>query len=138
MSVPEENAASRGIEFYGGYQVDSDTGVDLTLLRENLKRTITERLERNAQAGRFVQGLQGHPDRTGPRGGSFKEEEMPFILEGILRQLAAHEVEYVLIGGLAMRAQGSAHITDDLDICYSRSARNVAALAAAFAPLQPY
>ncbi len=39
-----------GIEFYGGYQVYSDSGVDLTLLRENLKRTIEERLADNARA----------------------------------------------------------------------------------------
>src|SRR4051794_11050826 len=36
-----------GIEFYGGYQVYSESGVDLTLLRENLKRSPTERLEAN-------------------------------------------------------------------------------------------
>jgi hypothetical protein len=32
------------IEFYGGYQVYSESGIDLTLLRENLKHTPTERL----------------------------------------------------------------------------------------------
>src|SRR5947209_14983172 len=37
------------IEFYGGYQVYSESGVDLTLLRENLKRTVTERIEQNCR-----------------------------------------------------------------------------------------
>ena len=63
---------------------------------------------------------------------------MPVILEGILRQLAAHQVEYVLIGGVAMWVQGSDNVTQDLDICYDRSARNLDALADAFVPLQPY
>src|SRR5262249_24788064 len=116
-------------EFYGGYPVYSESGVDLTLLRENLKRTITERLERNAQAARFFQGLGGCTSQGGA---------MPFILEGILQQLAVPQVEVVLIGVVAMRVRGSAHVTDDLDICYGRPSRNVAALAAAFSPLQPY
>ena len=40
---------------------------------------------------------------------------------------------WVVIGGLAMRIHGSAHITDDLDICYRRTPGNLQAVAAAFA-----
>ncbi len=32
------------MEFYGGYQVYSESGIDLTLLTERLKMTMTERL----------------------------------------------------------------------------------------------
>src|SRR5437763_7296960 len=54
-----------------------------------------------------------------------------------LHQLAAHQVEFVVIGGLAMRIHGSAHITDDLDVCYRRTPANMQAVAAALAPLHP-
>ena len=47
-----------GIEFYGGYQVYSESGVDLTLLRENLKHTVTERWERNAEALAFIEEVR--------------------------------------------------------------------------------
>jgi len=47
------------IEFYGGYEVYSESGIDLTLLRENLKLTVTERWERNAAAAEFIQGFRG-------------------------------------------------------------------------------
>jgi hypothetical protein len=131
MAAPQQTSGSSGIEFYGGHQVYSESGVDLTLLRENLKRSVTERLERNVNAVQFFQELDA-------KSGTAKVASMPFVLEPILRQLATHQVEFVLIGGIAMRAQGSAHITDDVDICYGRSAKNIAALASAFAPLQPY
>jgi hypothetical protein len=56
----------------------------------------------------------------------------------LLRLLSEQQVDYVLIGGLAMRAHGSAHLTEDLDVCYSRSARNLKAIANALAPAHPY
>jgi hypothetical protein len=43
-----------------------------------------------------------------------------------------------MIGGLAMRAQGSAHITDDFGLCYNRTKSNMQALVSAFAPIHPY
>ena len=65
---------------------------------------------------------------------------MPNLLEAeaILQSLVANNVEFVLVGGLAMIARGSAHITDDLDICYLRTPDNIERLAAAVAPLKPY
>jgi len=55
----------------------------------------------------------------------------------ILRQLIQHDVEFVVIGGLAMITHGSAHVTDDLDICYARTEKNVRAVATAFEALRP-
>jgi len=55
----------------------------------------------------------------------------------ILRRLIDQKVEFVVIGGLAMVTHGSAHVTDDLDVCYRRSEPNYRALAAALAPLHP-
>ncbi len=58
-------------------------------------------------------------------------------LEETLRTLFDANVEFVLIGGAAMQVQGSAHLTEDLDFCYSRSARNMDRLALALAPHHP-
>lgn len=54
-----------------------------------------------------------------------------------LRALCDHEVSFVVIGGLSATLHGSAHVTYDLDICYSREAVNLKRLAAALAPFHP-
>lgn len=46
-------------------------------------------------------------------------------------------VDFVVIGGLAITAHGSAHITYDLDISYSRSRENIERLVTALAPYHP-
>ena len=58
-------------------------------------------------------------------------------LEETLRALFDANVEFVLIGGAAMQMQGSAHLTEDLDFCYARSAKNLERLASALAPHHP-
>jgi hypothetical protein len=58
-------------------------------------------------------------------------------LEETLRALFDASVEFVLIGGAAMQMQGSAHLTEDLDFCYARSAKNLERLALALAPHHP-
>ncbi|MDQ2686895.1 MAG: hypothetical protein M3Y28_03405 [Armatimonadota bacterium] len=63
------------------------------------------------------------------------EQSQQFL--AILEALNAGAVRYVVIGGVAMRLHGSAHITDDVDICYGRDAANLQALAAALAPYHP-
>jgi predicted nucleotidyltransferase len=55
----------------------------------------------------------------------------------VLASLNDAGVRYVLIGGLALVAQGSAHVTRDIDVCYSRDRENLRALAEAIAPLHP-
>lgn len=55
-------------------------------------------------------------------------ESAPDFAE-ILRRLNERDVRYVLIGGLAMIAHGSSHITQDIDIGYDRARDNCAALA---------
>jgi len=49
----------------------------------------------------------------------------PFDPLRMLIELRKHEVDFVVIGGMADAAHGGASITDDLDICYSRSDQNV-------------
>lgn len=48
-----------------------------------------------------------------------------------LAHLARHDVDFVLIGGLALRALGSNRVTNDIDICYSTDPENLRRLAAA-------
>ena len=52
--------------------------------------------------------------------------------------LADAEVDFVVVDGLAAVAHGSARLTQDLDVVYSRSPENVERLVRSLAPLQPY
>ena len=45
--------------------------------------------------------------------------------EGVLRRLAESNVRFVLIGGLAMIAQGTANLTLDIDCLYDREPDNI-------------
>ena len=138
MSSHDESKAGKKFEFYGGYEVYDENGIDLTLLRENLKRTIENRLANNVRGARLANAME----EAGRRLRKFApaEEGRRIVIDAspILHQLAAHQVEFVVIGGLAMRIHGSAHITDDLDVCYRRTPTNLQAVAAAFASLHPY
>jgi hypothetical protein len=134
MASEQQATKPNTIEFYGGYQVYSDTGIDLTLLRENLKRTVEQRLESNARALELVRELQS----SNPVWPTNRRIPPMLTASELLRQLNAFQVEYVLIGGLAMTAHGSAHVTQDLDICYLRTSENLVRLTNALAPLHPY
>lgn len=46
-------------------------------------------------------------------------------------------VDFVVIGGLSATFHGSARVTFDLDICYSRASANLQRLARALAPFHP-
>jgi hypothetical protein len=56
----------------------------------------------------------------------------------LLRALGEANVEYILVGGVAAAAHGSARATQDLDIVYRRSPENLKRLTLALGPLQPY
>ena len=58
--------------------------------------------------------------------------------EQLLTVLSRAGVEFIVIGGFAATAHGSAHLTADLDVVYSRTAANIDRLAHALAPLEPY
>jgi len=51
--------------------------------------------------------------------------------------LATDQVDFVVIGGMAIRSHGSGYLTQDLDICYSRENGNLKRLADALAPYNP-
>jgi hypothetical protein len=56
----------------------------------------------------------------------------------LLRALHDQGVRFILVGGAAATAHGSARLTQDLDIVYDRGQENLARLVAALAPHQPY
>lgn len=52
------------------------------------------------------------------------ERTDPFPIN-LLRRLVARGVDFVVVGGVAMAAHGSARHTDDLDVCYSTDSTNL-------------
>ncbi len=58
-------------------------------------------------------------------------------LESAIHALMENEVEFVVVGGVAITAYGSAYITQDLDFCYSRASSNLKKIANALAPFNP-
>ena len=56
----------------------------------------------------------------------------------VFRTLSAGGVDYVIVGGLAATVHGSARLTLDVDIVYSRTPENIARLVAALRPHAPY
>jgi len=58
--------------------------------------------------------------------------------EHLIRTLTAAGVEFVVVGGFAATAHGSAHVIVDLDVVYQRTAPNINRLTLALEPLEPY
>ena len=56
----------------------------------------------------------------------------------ILRALSEAGVEFIIVGGAAATAHGSARLTQDLDIVYRRDEENLRRLARALGPHEPY
>jgi hypothetical protein len=57
-------------------------------------------------------------------------------IETILKLLKNADVEFIVIGGVAMVAHGSAHVTFDIDICYRRTKENITKVCEVLAPFQ--
>lgn len=57
--------------------------------------------------------------------------------EALLRVLAESKVEFIIVGGAAATAHGSARLTNDLGIVYSRSPENIQRLVAALRKFRP-
>ena len=56
----------------------------------------------------------------------------------LLTLLAGAHVEFIIVGGAAATAHGSARLTQDLDVVYRRTPDNISRLAQALAPHEPY
>jgi hypothetical protein len=57
--------------------------------------------------------------------------EVPLRANPLLRALTQHGVDFVVVGGLAGLAHGSAYPTYDLDVAYARDRENIGRLAGA-------
>lgn len=58
-------------------------------------------------------------------------------LEPILKSLTGFEVEFVIVGGVAITAHGSAYLTQDFDFCYLRTNENLRKIVAALSEFSP-
>src|SRR5688500_13550561 len=56
----------------------------------------------------------------------------------ILRVLTAGGVEFIVVGGVAGFAHGSARLTSDVDVVYRRTPENLRRIATTLAPHKPY
>ena len=56
----------------------------------------------------------------------------------LIRLLTENKVEFIVVGGAAATAHGSARLTVDLDIVYRRSGENIVRIVSALDPLEPY
>ena len=56
----------------------------------------------------------------------------------LLRALVDAGVDFIIVGGAAATAHGSARLTQDLDVVYSRHPGNLDRVVAALAPHEPY
>ena len=63
---------------------------------------------------------------------------MAVDLAQIIPPLVRAKVDFILIGGMAGILHGSARVTFDVDLVYSRTHENIERLAAALAPHRPY
>lgn len=61
------------------------------------------------------------------------DTDLPRLIEA----LVVEQVAFVIIGGVALVLHGSARVTQDLDICYSREPENLERLAKALGPFHP-
>jgi predicted nucleotidyltransferase len=56
----------------------------------------------------------------------------------LIEALCRSETRFVLVGGVAATLHGSARLTQDVDVVYSRDAENLRRIVRALAPLKPY
>jgi len=117
-----------------------DIGVDLTLNEGNFKLTPSARVERGLdwadqvlRTQRQVSEKRGvNHDPPVPWEVMDRRGDKPILEAGpLLDALDRNGVEFVVIGGVAGLAHGSAYPTYDLDIAYARNRRNLERMAAA-------
>jgi hypothetical protein len=56
----------------------------------------------------------------------------------LLALLAGARAEFIIVGGAAATAHGSARLTQDLDVVYRRTQENISRLVQTLAPHEPY
>lgn len=59
-------------------------------------------------------------------------------IQEVLETLVRHQVELIIVGGVAATVHGSARVTQDLDLVYARNEANLVRLIAALRGRRPY
>jgi transcriptional regulator with XRE-family HTH domain len=117
-----------------------DSGIDGTLNEGNFKHSPSDRIERGIDwAGEILRTQRSNGVRPGANPGALaaweamdKRGSKPIIEPGpLLDALDRNHVDFVVIGGVAGLAHGSAYPTYDLDVAYARNRRNLERMAAA-------
>ncbi|HVE84059.1 MAG TPA: hypothetical protein VND93_14480, partial [Myxococcales bacterium] len=103
-----------------------DYGIDVSLLVGNLEFTPTERL-------RQLQRLLARMRAFRPR----ERGDVLSVEDELFRRLTAEGVDFIVVGGVAAVAYGSAMATDDLDIAAPFTVENMRRLLAALEGLHP-
>lgn len=107
---------------------DYKKDIDRTLLRENLRLT----------PSRIDSGSSWPCNDSRRNCVALAAAQRMIDFEALLGALVGKRVEFIIVGGAAATAHGSARLTNDLDIVYSRSPENIVRLVDALRGFQPY
>jgi transcriptional regulator with XRE-family HTH domain len=114
---------------------ERDSGMDLSLNRENLKRSPAHRVAYGLAFADVARDLRGkRPDDLETWG--HVDGPPPLDPHPLLKALVEHGVDFVLIGGMAGLVRGSSYPTYDLDVAYARDEANLERLARALKELR--
>src|SRR5262249_23771540 len=102
--------------------------VDVSLIVENLRRSIDERL-RGAHADAGVR--RGNAPRRANR------QRLMTDFKALLRILSGAGVEFIVVEGVAAVLHGASRVTFDLDVVYRRTSDNIDRLVLALTPYRP-
>lgn len=58
-------------------------------------------------------------------------------IETVIKSLSGANVEYVIVGGVAIKTHSSGYVTYDFDFCYLRSDKNLSSIVEALSPHKP-
>jgi transcriptional regulator with XRE-family HTH domain len=114
---------------------ERDSGIDVTLNRENLRYSPAQRVERGLAFADIVRRNRGKRPSDLETWGHV-DGPLPLEPHPLLKVLVAQGVDFVLIGGMAGLARGSSYPTYDLDVAYARDEANLERLAKALRELR--
>jgi predicted nucleotidyltransferase len=106
-----------------GFGEQDENGIDVSLLRENLRLTPSQRVEK---LQRVLAAIHADP-------ASEPQHGLRFLLVSLREQ----NVRHIVIGGWAMHSYGFESHAVDLDLYYGRESDNLTALAGVLSPIHP-
>jgi predicted nucleotidyltransferase len=105
-----------------GFGEQDASGVDVSLIRQNLRLPFWARLEKLEREFAFFKA-------------EYMDQSNDF--QQAIEALNAVGFRFVIIGVIAMRLQGAAHMTDDIDFAFARDTQNLIFLVQALTPYHP-